>query len=512
MKEILRNGFTTEDYVKAWKSGKSFLQKKAETGAGSIYFMQNIEGDMVIGREYSSFAFTECKYDPRTEMLSVGVELELTQKAKISVSTELIDLEKGEVYAVLGEEECADSSSLNYHKEVYLSEGAPVVSVDLALVAVANWQVGSETGNTVSIIKELRGYQFEYEHKYPKKETGGYIEFKDGSQIAAAAGSEISPGNMDPDVRGEEETINIALFRKPDDVKDLDYLCSFGKGAHGYPHFTVPAAGELTIKNLAGNKEIKKATANCFIKEKENTGGYYLVASSESLSQKIAMDIIDDGAGVVYEYTDPWDFDFMYLGSWQKYYFEYILQITLTIGANDADEEETLMLYVASEGAAPSSIRTVPCIMIMWGCVAENTRIKVKMNDKSMEKKIQEITAGDVVDLGTGTATVKEKWSGPSEKCIVIKAGGRSLKMSKDHPVMTKEGWKRAEKLKETDEIMDEAKSFVRIDSMEVDAGEIQTYNLEYMPGDHPLIAQEEYMIAEGFVVGNMKAQNNHGI
>ena len=177
MKEMLRNGFTTADYVKACKSGKNFLQKKEGTGTNVIYFMQNLEGDMVIGREYSSFAFTECEYNSTTEMLSVGVELELTKKAKISVSTELIDLEKGEVYAVLGEEECADSSSLNYRKDVYLSEGAPLVSVDLALVAVANWQVGSETGNTVSIIKELRGYQFEYEHKYPKKETGGYIEF-----------------------------------------------------------------------------------------------------------------------------------------------------------------------------------------------------------------------------------------------------------------------------------------------------------------------------------------------
>lgn len=512
MKKILRDGFTAEEYVQAFKNGKRFMQKQTGTGVNPMYFMQDSEGDMVIGREYSSFEFTEWNYNPETEMLSVGAELELTQDANISVSAELIDLEKGEVYAVFGQEESVDSSSLLYHKEACLSGGAPVVNVDLALVAVANWQVGSETGNTVSIIKELRGYQFGYKHKYPKKEKDGYIEFKDDSQIAASVGSEMLPGPMDPEVRGEEETINIALFRKPDDVTDLDYLCSFGKSPDGYPRFTVPAAGELSISNLESSKEIKKATANCFIREKGNTSGYYLVASSENASQAITIDIINDGTAVSYDYTKPWNYDFRYLGSWQKYYFEYILQITLTIGGNNSDAEETLTLYVVSDGSKLPSLCTVPCIMIMWGCVAENTRIKVKMQGKTIEKKIQEITAGDVVDLGIGTATVKEKWSGPSEECIVIKADGRSLKVTKDHPVMTKEGWKRAEKLKETDEIMDAAKAFVRIDSIEADAGEIQTYNLEYVPGDNALIDQEEYMIAEGFVVGNMKTQNNHRI
>ncbi|MDD3414986.1 MAG: hypothetical protein PHY47_13420 [Lachnospiraceae bacterium] len=510
MEENVKDSFTTEEYVNAFKSGKRFLQKQSETSVNPMYFMQDSEADLIIGKEYSSFEITECKYNPKSHVLSVGADLELTQTAKISVGARLIDLETGTVYAALGQEEIVDSSSLNYHKEVVLSEGAPVVNVDLTVAVVATWQIGSEAGNSVSILKELRGYRYEYEHELPKKETKCRT-FPENFQAIVSTGSELPPENMDPDIRGEADNINIALFRQPDtETADVDYLCLFGKSRFGAPLFTIPAAGKLFITNLESSKEIKKAEVNCYIQETKKLGGYYLAASSEVYSQKITVNIEPGNTSISYRYVDPWDEAFCGSGMWKEYTFDYLLQIVLTV-SKDSGQEERLCLYVSSK-ERENNLLKIPCIMIMWGCVAENTHIKVKVKDKSIEKKIQEITAGDVIDLGTGTATVKEKWRGPSDGCVTVNAAGRSLKMSKDHPVMTEKGWKRAEKLMTTDKIMDVSKAFVSIDSIETDTGETQTYNLEYVADNNLLIEHEEYMIAEGFVVGNIKTQNSSDI
>ena len=514
MGEMVRESFTTEELAAAYKIGKRFLKKRgSQTDKKTVSFIQDPEAELAIGQEYNSLSFTECCFDPRTGILNVGVDLHLNRNAHICVGAKVVNLITGTVHAALNYEERYNSNQIKYRESAVLSGGSPAVKTDLVVIATANWQFEEGEIEYAGIFDDLQRYVEAYEHKFPKKEEQGYIEFTDNPINIALTEKTLLPANMDVEKRGDSDTINIALFRKPDDVRDLDYLCSFGKDSHGRPHFTVPAAGTITL-NL-GNRIIKSAVANCMIAEKDGTGGYYLAASSATLSQKIDITITKKNGKTLlkYEYTDPWDNAFMYGGSWQKYIFSYCLQIVLELELNEQSAPkgtvETVFLYVQTEKKSDTNLYNVPYIAIMWGCMAENTRIT--MADGS-EKKIQDIAKGDEVAMSAGAATVKTKWKGPSDGYVIAEAAGRVLKMTKDHPVMTAQGWKRAGKLKITDELMDASQEFVKIDRIETRDEQIETFNLEYKDNENPLVNSEEYMIAEGFVVGNFKTQNSRNI
>jgi intein/homing endonuclease len=89
------------------------------------------------------------------------------------------------------------------------------------------------------------------------------------------------------------------------------------------------------------------------------------------------------------------------------------------------------------------------------GCFLKDS--KVKMADKSF-KNIQDIKKGDSVISHDGSNNIildLFKYSVSEEIIKIELEDGRIIQCTKEHKILTKNGWKEAEKLNENDEIVE---------------------------------------------------------
>lgn len=139
-------------------------------------------------------------------------------------------------------------------------------------------------------------------------------------------------------------------------------------------------------------------------------------------------------------------------------------------------------------------------ITIEWGCYAKGTRIL--MADHT-EKCIEEIRPGDQVKTRGGSALVEEVIRGREETLAMIGTGrGKCLRVTQDHPMLTQDGWKRADELTAADilEMYDGKDSIAELHLTEYhdEVFSIRTNS-------------EEALVAEGFYTGDFGCQNRIG-
>lgn len=138
-------------------------------------------------------------------------------------------------------------------------------------------------------------------------------------------------------------------------------------------------------------------------------------------------------------------------------------------------------------------------IFIQWGCLGEQTLIA--MADGS-QKEIREIKAGDMVYTGKGNAEVINTYSGEEQEIICMETEtGKRLLLTGSHPVMTEEGWVRANDLNAGIRIMAADGKAEKLKGLYVLPYGKKAYNLQ-LKGD------DSQLIAEGFIVGDFMKQN----
>lgn len=136
-------------------------------------------------------------------------------------------------------------------------------------------------------------------------------------------------------------------------------------------------------------------------------------------------------------------------------------------------------------------------ISIEWGCFAKNTNIK--MADGSL-KHIQDIKTGERVRTESGSAVVTEFITGSEKNMVLIgTCRGNRIIVTKDHPMLTENGWKTAEKVNAAD-----------ILKMEYGTDTIKDlYTIEYNGEVFSIRTEnEDAVIAEGFYSGDFGCQN----
>ncbi len=139
-------------------------------------------------------------------------------------------------------------------------------------------------------------------------------------------------------------------------------------------------------------------------------------------------------------------------------------------------------------------------IKIEWGCFAKGTRIL--MADYS-EKFIEEIRQGDQIKIQGSSAIVTEVIRGREETLAMIGTErGKCICVTRDHPMLTQGGWKRADELSAADilEMYDGRDSIKELHLIE--------YNKEVFS---VRIDSEEALVAEGFYTGDFGCQNRIG-
>ncbi len=139
-------------------------------------------------------------------------------------------------------------------------------------------------------------------------------------------------------------------------------------------------------------------------------------------------------------------------------------------------------------------------ITIEWGCFAKGTRILMANHS---EKFIEEIRQGDQIMTRGGSAIVTEVIRGREETLAMIgTSSGKCICVTRDHPMLTQDGWKRADELSAADIL----EMYGGKDSIN------ELHLLEYNDEVFSVrIDSDEALVAEGFYTGDFGCQNRIG-
>jgi hypothetical protein len=146
-------------------------------------------------------------------------------------------------------------------------------------------------------------------------------------------------------------------------------------------------------------------------------------------------------------------------------------------------------------------------VRTVGGCFPPGVR--VVLGDGTSTKAVEDVRSGDllwnpVLKRGFKVKTVSQ---GPEKKdLVVVHAGGRTLRMSSEHPVATAKGFKQAQSLVLGDILRDETGNEVTIDAITmepVSAGlTVINFILERSGSEH-----DGSLIADGLLVGDLTIQ-----
>lgn len=139
-------------------------------------------------------------------------------------------------------------------------------------------------------------------------------------------------------------------------------------------------------------------------------------------------------------------------------------------------------------------------VFLQWGCLSEQTLIA--MADGS-QREIREIKVGDMVYTGKGNVEVINIYCGMEQEIICIETEtDKRLLLTGGHPVMTEEGWVRANDLNAGMCIITADGKAEKMKGLYMMPYNKKVYNLELKENDLQLIA-------EGIIVGDFMKQNH---
>lgn len=434
------------DHISAVKKNGKFLHLQPNNTAGPLFLQEVTPAH--IGSSCTVFKINNFEYADNKLTLNALISFPETCK-RISIQANLLDEDTERVICSLDEMTVENSTDL-----AYVYDGKPITAniecERAAVILYADWIDSGEDEGEAALFGDEQDIDFKYEHKYPKKEKNGYVTFGD---VVWPSAAKIAEERREIEGREESENIVIALVRTPTDAHDLDYLCQFGhrewKGNVDYPPASVPAHGKLTrasdgVQFL--NDDDSPIKAVCSISP-PGVGGALIAAVGSSggsyQTGNIKFKMPDDKSSLTYDMTDAWDVTFFESGEFDLHEFDYEFTITFYASVQEKKQDTPYTFCVTSHDPPPDNcLKQIPRITIKWGCLAEGTEVLMANGRK---KAIEDIQIGEHVRTDGGTAEVTNMWRGEEKECLLIRADNRhKLIVTKDHPVLTLDGWKQA--------------------------------------------------------------------
>lgn len=457
--------------------------------AGSVTapFLQEIDR-LRAGMECNLFELE--KFSIENNTITLDAEISMTTRCRdIKMWAQLYDVQdESKPLATYEMQEAKETDDMHYTISGPLTSN--VKEEELEVIVSAHWQ--DETGaEGAAAIKENAAYDVaEWNVIYPKVEEKQYVLWRnDEPQVKPVPDKE----------KRQDGKIMLALYREPDQKKDLDYLCEYGKDAHGRPILMVPGQGKLVFTDPDIVIQKDSASLECYLK-KIDQGGVRVVAVGNNEYKMDQAKFAYSAKSISYQMYNSWGAGFVEAGSFRLHEFSYRIKLTYR-----REGVKTLRtLWLADEVDHKRCIQSVPHIMIMWGCVEETT--KIRMADGT-QKEIRNIKIGEEALLADGEAVrVENVWRGSEDNWRLLRTkSGMEIKASDTHPFLTKEGgMAQACRLHAGDVIMvwDDQNSCMReevLTNAQKQEGQITVCNLS-LGGKR--------MIANGFVCGDMELQN----
>lgn len=157
---------------------------------------------------------------------------------------------------------------------------------------------------------------------------------------------------------------------------------------------------------------------------------------------------------------------------------------------------------IASSIDIGQSAHSVSRLLLLWGCVHEETLIR--MADKS-EKKIKDIKIGDYIDTIQGARPVTNIYTGMEETLVTVETkGGHQIVCTADHVVATEKGNKRVDALNGTDRLMTEDTPVDITGIYPCEGGRVYGIQLER--------EEDEFFFCNGLLSGGFSVQNRRHV
>jgi len=486
------------------RAGKAVFVDRVSRGGVRVPFLNENGSVPETGMVYNTFDIDSFEIDHATGRCMVKADIRFAQEcSEITLYADLLDESREKLLKSFEPQTVEHSEGMVYSVEGSFQEAAQGDTI--SVIVYADWKDGSGAESYASLYDEGNEYKVEYTHVHPAKYAPNYKTF--GNNLKCAAGvenqefAEKSRLYAQAEGRGQMDAIVVSLYRLPEDRRDLDYLCQFGKAASGAPILCVPARGIIKMRTMNA-KFVKepKASAVCAITSAD-TKGALVVASSSSYDNKGKINIHVTDKEIHYDMEEAWGVEFREPGGSRPFLFDYEMVISCYVEIDGVVRPQKYFISSVKEKGG-NCLLQIPKVVIKWGCLDGDTLIMVSGGSQCGSRRIAEITVGDMVLGADGTACrVKNVWSGEESGCVRITAENRqSVTASDGHPFLTQEGWKTAGRICAGDKMTDRDGAPLAVQKIERLSEKRAVYNLEF---DAPTV-----IIADGFRTGDYAAQN----
>lgn len=179
-----------------------------------------------------------------------------------------------------------------------------------------------------------------------------------------------------------------------------------------------------------------------------------------------------------------------------EFYLSLNIEFKCTDGKKYSLEMDSRVQPKKYEGG---NVVEIPYMHLYWGCLEKNVIVNTRERGNI---RVCDVRIGEFVASLDGTyKRVINAYSGAESSMVFLKADGKDIRMTKDHPVKTKDGWKQAQNLTLLDQICMEEGRYCKLDELYIDPYYDHVYSLELEDG--------EGFFANGFYVGDFMKQNS---
>lgn len=202
--------------------------------------------------------------------------------------------------------------------------------------------------------------------------------------------------------------------------------------------------------------------------------------------------------GYVLVFPQPWKSHIEKDGVWgdDEFFLSLDIEFKCTDGNSYPLQMESQLVPQKYEGG---NLVEIPCMHLLWGCIEKGAVIDTRDRGRI---PVCDVKIGDYITSAGGTyEKVINIYTGNEEILRYMNAGGKTIKTTMDHPVMTKDGWKQARQVTEADQVYMEGGICCPVDEVYDEPYYDQVYSLE--------LDQGEGFLANGFYVGDFRRQNS---